>query len=224
MIDATRDVVTLVRLPIVDTNLLKQDIDVKKESYMLDRVQLGKRIKDARLRTGMSQQQLANAIGVSDKTISAYEVGRVDPPLESLEKLSAATKHPIAYFIGDVQSNVEAQLDRIANELKEIREVLHKAPDRILQKPEEKPEIKEEKIEQIVEKVVEKPTERPQEKALLPAKESIELPAHTPAPELPRPSIPNPPVTTSPLFVQPQTTSAVAPDTTTMKQDQSTGV
>lgn len=95
---------------------------------MLDRTQLGKRIKEARLRAGLSQQQLANSIGVSDKTISAYEVGRVDPPLESLEKLSGATLHPIAYFIGDVQSNVEAKLERIARELAEIRQALQNQP------------------------------------------------------------------------------------------------
>lgn len=91
---------------------------------MLDRTQLGKRIKEARLRNSMSQQQLADIVGVSDKTISAYEVGRVDPPLESLEKLSSATLHPIAYFIGDVQSNIEAKLDRIAHELSDIRQAL----------------------------------------------------------------------------------------------------
>lgn len=95
---------------------------------MLDRTQLGKRIKEARLRNSMSQQQLADVIGVSDKTISAYEVGRVDPPLESLEKLSNATLHPIAYFIGDVQSNIEAKLDRIAHELSDIRQALQDQP------------------------------------------------------------------------------------------------
>lgn len=95
---------------------------------MLDRTQLGKRIKEARLRNSMSQQQLADIVGVSDKTISAYEVGRVDPPLESLEKLSSATLHPIAYFIGDVQSNIEAKLDRIAHELSDIRQALQDQP------------------------------------------------------------------------------------------------
>ncbi|HZZ98702.1 MAG TPA: helix-turn-helix transcriptional regulator [Candidatus Saccharimonadia bacterium] len=91
---------------------------------MIDRTKLGMRIREARQRMNMSQQQLAAAIGVSDKTISAYEVGRVDPPLDTLEKLSTATAHPIAYFVGDVQSNIEARLDRIANELTEIRKTL----------------------------------------------------------------------------------------------------
>lgn len=91
---------------------------------MFDRAQLGKRIKEARQRAGLSQQQLANVIGVSDKTISAYEVGRVDPPLESLSQISTATSHHMAFFIGDVQSNIEAKLDRIAREMEEVRKLL----------------------------------------------------------------------------------------------------
>ena len=93
---------------------------------MLDKQALGKRIREARLRSGLSQQQLANVIGVSDKTISAYEVGRVDPPLDALDKLSTATAHPINYFLGDVKSNIEARLERISSELKDIRDSLQK--------------------------------------------------------------------------------------------------
>lgn len=94
---------------------------------MFDSKQLGKRIREARLRSGLSQQELAAAIGVSDKTISAYEVGRVDPPLESLDKLGTATKHPVGYFIGDVTSNVEARLNRIISEMSAIKDALKAA-------------------------------------------------------------------------------------------------
>ena len=91
---------------------------------MYDKKMLGKRIREARNRAGLSQQQLASVIGVSDKTISAYEVGRVDPPLVSLDKLSTATQHPVGYFIGDVSSNIEARLNRIIFELEGICGVL----------------------------------------------------------------------------------------------------
>lgn len=91
---------------------------------MIDRTQLGLRIREARQRSGLSQLQLAEAMGISDKTVSAYEVGRVDPPLEALDKISQATSHPVAYFVGDVQSNIESRLDRIATELEEIRDMV----------------------------------------------------------------------------------------------------
>ncbi len=93
---------------------------------MIDRKQLGQRIKEARQRSGFSQQQLANAVGVSDKTISAYEVGRVEPPLDTLDKLCEVTRHPVAFFLGDIQSNIEARLERIAKELEEINASLKK--------------------------------------------------------------------------------------------------
>lgn len=110
----------------LELSLLWGEYPVKKV-FMFDRTQLGKRIKEARQRAGLSQQQLADSIGVSDKTISAYEVGRVDPPLESLSSISGATSHPMAYFIGDVQSNIEAKLDRIAREMEEVRRLMQGA-------------------------------------------------------------------------------------------------
>jgi len=99
----------------------------RSEKDMIDKQQLGKRIREARLRSGLSQQDLAKAVGVSDKTISAYEVGRIDPPLDALDKLSSATEHPIGYFIGNVESNVEARLKRIAEELVEVKRLLQAA-------------------------------------------------------------------------------------------------
>ena len=85
---------------------------------------LGQRIREARKRSGMSQQQLAAYIGVSDKTVSAYEIGRVDPPVEMLRKISSVTTHPIGYFLGEIQSSIEAKLERIASELEELRKEL----------------------------------------------------------------------------------------------------
>jgi transcriptional regulator with XRE-family HTH domain len=91
---------------------------------MADLKQLGKRIKEARQRSGLSQQKLSSIVGVSDKTISAYEVGRVEPPLDALEKIGSATNHPLAFFVGNVQSGIEARLDKIARELAELRRLM----------------------------------------------------------------------------------------------------
>lgn len=48
-------------------------------------------IRLARSKTGLTQSELANRAGVSQQVISAYETGRMDPTLSSLERLVAAT-------------------------------------------------------------------------------------------------------------------------------------
>jgi transcriptional regulator with XRE-family HTH domain len=48
-------------------------------------------LRDARLRAGLTQDQLARAAGTSQATISLYERGRKAPTLETLQRLLRAT-------------------------------------------------------------------------------------------------------------------------------------
>ncbi len=49
----------------------------------------GEQIKKIRDKKGMSQERFGEKIGVSGKTISAYETGKVIPPIKILEKITA---------------------------------------------------------------------------------------------------------------------------------------
>ena len=51
----------------------------------------GDAIKRARLRAGLTQHALAARAGTSQATISAYESGRKQPSLETLDRVLAAT-------------------------------------------------------------------------------------------------------------------------------------
>jgi len=51
---------------------------------------LGDRLKDARKRAGLKQEELAEAVGVHPLTISHFECGRVEPSLDTLKRLAAA--------------------------------------------------------------------------------------------------------------------------------------
>jgi transcriptional regulator with XRE-family HTH domain len=90
--------------------------------------QLAHRIRSARENARLSQQALGEGIGVSDKSISAYEKGRSQPPLENLRKIADATKHPLTYFTQDDNANVsiEAKLSSIERELAEVKRLLQK--------------------------------------------------------------------------------------------------
>ena len=87
------------------------------------------KIKTARKKSGYSQKQFGQIIGVSDKAVSAYEVGRATPPIETLQHISHATATPIVYFLEEETSDemeIEMRITKIERDLSEIKELLRK--------------------------------------------------------------------------------------------------
>jgi len=88
---------------------------------------LGSKIKIARKEAGLSQKQLASLVGVSDKAVSAYEVGRAQPPVETLREISNVTYKPVNYFVDEAvaeEVSVSARIGKIEHELLEIKKIL----------------------------------------------------------------------------------------------------
>lgn len=93
---------------------------------------LSEKIKKAREDAKLSQLQVGVALGVSDKTISGYESGRISPPIDKLLKLADLLKKPVAYFVGSDTREykvaarlraVEIMLRDIRRELREIKAI-----------------------------------------------------------------------------------------------------
>ena len=53
-------------------------------------IQLGSRIRQARDRAGLTQEQLAERIGVSRTAIARYESGEIEPKLHNLAAIAMA--------------------------------------------------------------------------------------------------------------------------------------
>ena len=53
-------------------------------------IQLGSRIRQARDRAGLTQEQLAERIGVSRTAIARYESGEIEPKLHNLAAIALA--------------------------------------------------------------------------------------------------------------------------------------
>ncbi len=88
------------------------------------------KIRSARKQARLSQQELSEAIGVSDKAISAYEVGRSAPRLKVLTKISVATNQSLSYFLSnqpeEISDHILTKLTSIEQELKQLRQLLTK--------------------------------------------------------------------------------------------------
>jgi len=87
---------------------------------------LGKRISYARKDSSLSQKDLAEKLQISDRAVSAYEVGRATPPLETLQKISKITQKSLHYFLeGEYsESDLESKLDKVQQELDQIKTLL----------------------------------------------------------------------------------------------------
>ncbi len=59
---------------------------------------IGARIKELRRQTGLTQEQLAERVGLDSRHLSRLEVGRHFPSLISLERIAAALDVPLVAF------------------------------------------------------------------------------------------------------------------------------
>ena len=62
-------------------------------------MQLGKKIRDLRLRRGLTVQQLAEASGLSKGFISQVENSRTSPSLATLQDLARSLETSVAYLV-----------------------------------------------------------------------------------------------------------------------------
>lgn len=76
-------------------------------------VNIGKRIKSARQKVGMSQEELAQTIGVTKSTISKYEKGAREPRYDQLQRIAAALGVPVQELIADWSAVDKEEFKRV---------------------------------------------------------------------------------------------------------------
>ena len=101
------------------------NVDVKNQKKLNE---LSLRIREARRNAHLSQDELGRAIGVSDKSVSAYEQGRSTPPITKLKKIAESTNHPLSYFTQEdnEEALLASKLANIERELVEVKKLLSK--------------------------------------------------------------------------------------------------
>lgn len=102
-------------------------------------------IKEIRIRRGLTQAQLADKVGVSEKTVSSWEVGRTEPNMGYIESISKALNCQKSELVGEpaVLSDTEYTLLKKFRVLdgfgvKSVLSVLNNEYDRCLAMDKEK--------------------------------------------------------------------------------------
>ena len=83
---------------------------------------LGEKIKKMRIKNKMTQQDLADKLFVSDKTVSSWESGRTEPDINMLSDICGALNSNFFELINDSEkNNVELELKIKVNEKEQQR-------------------------------------------------------------------------------------------------------
>jgi len=85
---------------------------------------LGLKIKGIRETKGLSQDRFGKKIGLTGKSISAYENGRCLPPLKVLESIATVYNTAVFCMGNEAKSALENRLQEIKNNLAQIEEML----------------------------------------------------------------------------------------------------
>ena len=94
----------------------------------MDQEDTRKKIREARIEMGWSQQKLASETNMSNKTISAYELGTLGANLKALRSIAKAVGKPITFFTDEASPNyqIETRLKKIERELEIVKDLLEK--------------------------------------------------------------------------------------------------
>ncbi len=77
---------------------------------------VGIRVRQARLELGLTQQQAADQVGLNQQSWAAYESGKVNIPLDTLQRIVQVLQKPIEYFVvEEYEYMVKAPLPKGSN-------------------------------------------------------------------------------------------------------------
>lgn len=133
---------------------------------------IGKKMKEVRKRNCLTQEQLANKVGISLMSIRRYEKDERSPNMKTLKKIAAALDVPISDLIeGDAAATMQAS-QAILNDFTSNPQNWHKA------EPGELTELVNAQREERLKKAYYSMNEAGQEKAVERVEELTEVPKY----------------------------------------------
>lgn len=81
--------------------------------YCKGMADIGGKIKLARKALGLTQEELAEEVGVETPSVSRWESGTSKPRAKNIPSLAKALKRPASWFLGEESAGLEAMQKRI---------------------------------------------------------------------------------------------------------------
>lgn len=99
--------------------------EVRPMANEVEKREIGVRLRQARDEAGLLQKDLAEKLGVSERSISAYEQGEV-VPFRHMRDLEKILDRPVEWFLrGEIPAEpTQLALEEIRGELQEIKLIL----------------------------------------------------------------------------------------------------
>ena len=82
---------------------------------------MGMRIRECRIKMGMTQEELAEAIYTKKCTISAYETGKIDIKVSILKDVAKALNTTAGYLMDGNEIGFDAEIMQVAKMLQEMK-------------------------------------------------------------------------------------------------------
>ena len=82
---------------------------------------LGKKIKEYRLKRGMTQEELAERLFSRKSTISEYENDKIDIKISLLREIVKILGVPLSHFLCEQDGDIDGEVMQMAMALKQIK-------------------------------------------------------------------------------------------------------
>ncbi len=86
--------------------------------------EVGNKIKKIRLSSNLSQKRFGSKLGISEKTVSAYETGKIIPSYKVLQSISEVYEVNILSVPTQHKAKIQDNLAKIEHMLNEMKQIL----------------------------------------------------------------------------------------------------
>ncbi|MGN0408567.1 MAG: helix-turn-helix domain-containing protein, partial [Bacteroides sp.] len=82
---------------------------------------IGMRIRECRVKLGMTQDELAEALLTKKSTISAYENDKIDIKVSILKQITKILDTSVFYLVGEQDEDIDSEVMKMAMILQQIQ-------------------------------------------------------------------------------------------------------